>query len=109
MKKSAFIKTFGENPFIKVMDFLIENYIFDYTKTEIAKEVGISRITIEPIWQNLVKQGIIIQTKKIGNAILCRLDTKNPIVIKLRELDLVLANKLYIKEKIPAMVPVQVK
>lgn len=106
MKKSAFIKIFGENPFVKVMDFLLDNYIFDYSKTEVAKEISISRITIEPIWQNMIKQKIIIQTKKIGNATLYRLNTKNPIVIKLRELDLVLANKLYAKEKIPVTIPV---
>jgi DNA-binding XRE family transcriptional regulator len=97
--KTQLIQIFGENPFIKVMDFLLENYIFDYTKTEIAKEIGISRMTIEPIWQNLIKQKIILKTKKIGNATLFKLNTKNPIVIKLRELDLVLSNKIYIKEK----------
>ena len=103
--KSAFIKTFGENPFVKVMDFLIENYIFDYSKTEIAREIGISRITIEPIWQNMIKQKIIIKTKKIGNAILYKLDVKNPVVIKMRELDLTLANKFYTKEEIPISIP----
>ncbi|MFH1592024.1 MAG: hypothetical protein ABIB47_01520 [Candidatus Woesearchaeota archaeon] len=105
MVRSAFIQTFGENPFIKVVDFLIENYIFDYSKTEVAQEVGISRITIESIWQGMVKQKIIFKTKKIGNATLYRLNTKNPIVIKLRELDLVLANKLYTKEDIPISIP----
>jgi len=105
MKQSAFIQIFGENPFIKVMDFLLENYIFDYTKTEIAKEINISRMTIEPIWQTLIKQKIIIQTKKLGNATLYKLNTKNPIVIKLRELDLVLANKVYTKQEVPITIP----
>ncbi len=104
--KSAFVQIFGENPFVKVMDFLLENYIFDYSKTEVANEVGISRITIEPIWQNMIKQKIIIKTKQIGNASLCRLNTKNPIVIKLRELDIVLANKIYGKEKVPVAISV---
>ena len=98
---SAFIKTFGENPFAKVMDFLIENYIFDYSKSEVAREIKISRVTIEPIWQNMIKQKIIIKTKKIGNAILYRLNIKNPIVVKLRELDMILANKFYTKEEVP--------
>jgi len=103
--KSAFIKTFGENPFVKVIDFLIENYIFNYSKTEVAREIGISRITIEPIWQNMVKQKIIIKTKKIGNATLYKLNVENPVVVKMRELDLVLANRLYTKEKIPISIP----
>lgn len=101
MKQSAFIQIFGKTPFIKVMDFLIENYIADYTKTEVAKETNISRMTIEPVWQNLIKQKIITKTKKVGNATLYKLNIKNPIVIKLRELDLVLANKFYTKENIP--------
>ena len=106
MSKSAFIKTLGENPFIKVIDFLIENYIFDYSKSEVATEVGISRMTIESIWENMIKQKIIIKTKKVGNAKLYRLNIKNPIVIKLRELDLVLANKDYTNEEIPVSVSV---
>lgn len=101
MAKSAFLQIFGENPFVKVMDFLIENYIFDYSKTEVANEIGISRMTIEPIWQSMIKQKIINKTKKIGNAKLYRLNSKNPIVIKFRELDWVLANKIYVKEKVP--------
>ena len=100
MRKSAFIKTFGEAPFIKVMDFLIENYLFDYTKTEVAREVGISRMTIEHIWNYLIKKRMIIRRKKIGNAILYRLNTENIIVKKLRELDLLLTKVNYEKSKI---------
>lgn len=103
-RTSASIEFFRGNPFVKVMDFLIGNYIFDYTKTEVAQEVGISRMTIESIWQSMIKEKIIIKTKKIGNATLYRLNTKNPIVIKMRELDLVLANKIYAKEEVPISV-----
>ncbi len=91
---------FMKNKFIKVMDFLIENYLFDYTKTEVAREVGISRMTIEHIWNYLIKKRMIIRRKKIGNAILYRLNTENIIVKKLRELDLLLTKVNYEKSKI---------
>ena len=74
-------------------------------KTEVAREIGISRVTIEPIWQGINKQKIITKTKKVGNAELYRLNTKNPIVIKLRELDFVLANKTYVKKKSLISIP----
>ena len=99
MVKTEFVKVFGETPFIKVIDFLLDNYIFDYSKTEVAREVGISRITIGPIWKNLIKQKIIFKTKKVSNAILYRLDTKNPIIIKMRELDFMLSTNDYLKKE----------
>jgi hypothetical protein len=101
MKKSAFVEVLGETPFVKVLDFLIDNRIFDYSKTEVAREIGISRMTIDSIWKMLIKRKIIVKTKKIGNAELHRLNVKNPIVVKLRELDITLAKNTYLKEKSP--------
>jgi hypothetical protein len=40
--QSSFILAMGNTPFIRVISFLLENRIFDYSKTDIAKnaEVG---------------------------------------------------------------------
>ncbi len=36
-EKSVLIEFFGDYPLIKVLDFLVDNRGFDYSKTEISK------------------------------------------------------------------------
>lgn len=85
--KSVFIETFGESPLIKVMDFFLMYPDFDYSKSQVAKEAEISRITIEKIWSELIKKEIIVKTRESGNAELYKLNTKNPKVKILMKLD----------------------
>ena len=77
-QKSLFIETFGESPFIKVLDFFLTYPSFDYSKTQVADEIGISRITIEKIWKELVKKEIIVKTRTLGNAEMYQLNRENP-------------------------------
>jgi DNA-binding XRE family transcriptional regulator len=77
-QKSLFIETFGESPFIKVLDFFLTYPSFDYSKTQVADEIGISRITIEKIWKELVKKEIIMKTRTLGNAEMYQLNRENP-------------------------------
>ena len=67
MEKSLFVEFFGEYPIIKVLDFLIENEIFDYSKKEIAENSGVSWNTLETFWDKLEEKEIIARTRKIGN------------------------------------------
>jgi hypothetical protein len=90
--KSVFVETFGESPLIKVMDFFLMYPDFDYSKSQVAKETGISRITIEKIWSELIKKEIIIKTRESGNAALYKLNTKNPKVKILMKLDFELSS-----------------
>ncbi len=87
MVKSKFVQVFGENPFIKVMDVLIESEMADLSKTEIEKISGISRVTLNKIWPVLVKERIIKKTRELGNAKLYILNKSSPVVKKLIELD----------------------
>lgn len=87
MEPSLFVKFFGNAPIVKVMDFLIENRIFDYSKTEISRESGIGWSTLHGIWGEIEKNKIVIKTRAIGRAEMYRLNTENPIVKKFIELD----------------------
>jgi len=77
-QKSLFIETFGKSPFIKVLDFFLTYPTFDYSKTQVADEIGISRITIKKIWKELVKKEIIVKTRTLGNAEMYQLNRENP-------------------------------
>lgn len=86
-EKSVLIEYFGSSPTVKILDFLIENREFDYSMTEIARnsEVGWSAFT--EVWKRFVDKKILIETRKIGNARLYKLNIQNPAVKKLIKLD----------------------
>ena len=88
MEKSLLVKFLGNTPLIRVVDFLIENSIFDYTKTEIAENAGISRASLYNVWSMVEKFELVKESRKIGNTTLYKLNKDNPVVQKLIELDL---------------------
>ncbi len=72
----------------KVLEFLVENRAFDYSKEEIAEGSEISRPTLYRIWPLLEKNGIIAKTRKYGNAQLFKIDESNELVKVLVKLEL---------------------
>lgn len=81
-EKSLFLKTFGDSPKLRVLDFLIVSYEFDYSMKEIAEKSGVGYSTLRLFWKELVKDEIVVHTRDIGNATLFKLNTKNSIVKK---------------------------
>ena|SRR3989338_1055628 len=71
----------------KVLEFLIENRAFDYSKEEIAEGSEISRPTLYRIWSLLEKNGIIAKTRKYGNAQLFKINESNELVKVLIKLE----------------------
>lgn len=87
------IKFLGENPVLKIVDFLIESKGLDMSKKQIIEGAEISRASLFNYWEQIEKQGIVIVTRKFGNTKLYTLNSKNPIVKKLLELESVLIAK----------------
>jgi len=104
-KRSAFLETFGETPLIKVLDFFLTFPSFDYSKTQVANEVGISRITIGKIWKELIKKGMIVKTRSMGKAELYKLNMENPRVKILMKIGLELASSYFEEAKQKVAVP----
>lgn len=88
MEKSLLLEFLGDTPFLRVMDSLIENSIFDYTKTEIADNADISRASLYKVWPILEQYELVSESRQIGNTVLYRLNKENPVVQQLVELDL---------------------
>lgn len=93
MEKSLLIKFLGENPLFKIVDFLIENKGLELTKKEIIEGSGISRAALFKYWSQLELQGIVSVTRKFGKTKLFTLNSKNPVIKKLLELEVVLIGK----------------
>lgn len=87
MDKSIFVKTFGDYPLIKLLDFLIESRDFDYPITEIAKNANVNFQTLKKLWPRLESEKIVVVTRTLGGAVLYRINTAHPVVQKLIELD----------------------
>ena len=85
--KSLFVLFFGDSPIIRVLDFLIENDIFDYSKKDICRNANVSWNTLETFWGKLEKANTVTYTRKVGKASMYKLNTKNPVVKQLIELD----------------------
>ena len=85
--KSLFVGFFGDYPIIRVLDFLIENDIFDYSKKDICRNADVSWNTLEGFWKQLEENSTVNYTRKVGKACLYKLNKQNPIVKQLIELD----------------------
>ena len=85
--QSIFVEYFGNSPYVKVLDFLIQGQEFDYSMTEIARGARVGWSAFTEIWKRLIEKEIVIQTRTIGNAKMFKLNKKNPVVLKLIKLD----------------------
>ena len=86
-QETIFIEVFGNNPVMKVLNFLITFQAFDYPLTEIAKNAGVSYSTLQTFWNNLERNKIVIKTRRVGKSDLYKLNTSNPAVRQLVKLD----------------------
>jgi hypothetical protein len=84
---TVFIEVFGNNPIIKVLDFLITFQLFDYPLTEIAKNSEVSYSTLQTFWDKLERNCMVIKTRRIGKSDMYKLNTNNPAVKQLIKLD----------------------
>ncbi|MDP4038991.1 MAG: hypothetical protein Q8P57_00195 [Candidatus Pacearchaeota archaeon] len=85
--KSLFLKQFGDTPQLRVLDFLIDNYNFDFPMTEIAREGNVSYNSLKIFFPYLIKSHIIIKTRRIGKSDYFKLNLENQFVKNLMKLD----------------------
>ena len=82
-EKSIFVKTMGDSPVIRVLDFLLEGRDLDYSLTDIAENSNIGWTTLHRIWDDLEKNQIVKHTRIIGRAKMFRLNKEIPTVKQL--------------------------
>jgi len=91
---SVFLEHVGDNPRMRVLQYLIEGKNFDYTLTDLLN-AGVSWGTLNTLIPKLLRLGIIAKTRKIGRATLYKINQKNIVVKQLIELyDSLLLQKL---------------
>ena len=87
-EETLFLRTLGiKSPLLRILDFLMDNKAYDYSKTDIAKGAGISRTTLSSTWEHLEKNGLVSEIRVVGRAKMYKLNLKSPVVQKFIELD----------------------
>jgi hypothetical protein len=78
--RSLFLQFFGDKPKFRIMDFMLENRLSDFTKTEIAKGAGLSWAALYSYWDELERKRIVKITRTVGRAKLYQLNEDSPLV-----------------------------
>ncbi len=92
-EKSVLIEYFGDTPILRIIDFLLENRLFDYSKKQIIDGTELAKATFYKYWENIVELEIVVPTRSFGKTKLYKINEKSPIVKKIKELELELIEK----------------
>jgi len=86
MGDSILLKAFGYSPKLRILDIFLANPYLDFSKNELAKELGMSKQTLYKNFEDLVELGVIKVSRKIGRATMYRINREHPLVKKLDEM-----------------------
>ena len=84
--ETLLIRMFGDSPKLRILDIFLDNPYFDFTKSEVIRELGMSKQTFYKYFKDLEELGIVKPTRKIGRATLYRINKEHPLVKKLNEI-----------------------
>ena len=81
-EESVFLEYVGDNPRMRILQYLIEGRDLDYTLTDLLN-AGVSWGTLNTLVPKLVNLGIIVKTRKIGRATLYQINLESEVVRQL--------------------------
>ena len=89
-ERSLFLQFFGDKPKFRIIDYLLENRLQDFTKTEIAKGAGLSWASLFAHWDDMESKKIVKLTRTVGRAKLYQLNEKSHLVMLLTDIEMTL-------------------
>jgi biotin operon repressor len=78
--ESLLIKAFGYSPKLRIVDIFLTNPYFDFSREELAKELGMSKQTVYKNFKDLEDLGVVRVTRKIGRATMYTINKEHPLV-----------------------------
>ncbi len=96
--QSLLLKTLGESPKLKIVDFFMDNPLFDFTKKEVIEALGMSKQTFYKYFKDIEKYDIVKVSRRIGKASLYKLNPKHPLIKMLRDYETKLSLQIAEKE-----------
>lgn len=94
---SLLLKAFGYTPKLRIMDIFMTNPYFDFSKSELVRELGMSKQTLYKNFVDLEELGMVKVSRKIGRAMLYKINMQHPLVKRLY--DMVTQTSLKIAEE----------
>jgi len=108
--KTLLLRCLGNSPVLQIIDFFLDNRLFDYSKNEIVENLRMGRATFFKYWGEAERMNIAKPTRKVGKSTLYKLNEKNEVVRKLMALDSALCKQAMNAElkrvSVPRPVPV---
>ena len=96
--QSILLKTLGDSPKLRIIDFFLDNPLFDFTKKEVIEALGMSKQTFYKYFPELEEYGIVKVSRKISRAKLYKINLKHPLVNILREYETKVSMQIAEKE-----------
>ncbi len=84
-EKSIFLEYVGDNPRMRILQYLMKGREFDYTLTDMLN-AKVSWGTLNNLIPKLLELGIVAKTRKIGRATLYKINQHNLVVKQLMNL-----------------------
>ena len=81
-EKSIFLDYVGDNPHMRMLQYLIEGRNFDYTLTDLLNS-KVSWGTLNTLMPRFLELRIVVKTRKIGRATLYKINQQNIAVTQL--------------------------
>jgi len=107
--ESILIKTLGNSPKLRIVDFLLDNPLFDFTKKEVMEALGMSKQTFYKYFPDLEENGIVTVSRRIGKAKLYKINLEHPLVTTLREYEKKMSLQTAEKERAKIQKPIPAK
>jgi DNA-binding transcriptional ArsR family regulator len=78
--ESILLRAFGNSPKLRIIDFFLDNPLFDFTKKEIVEALGMSKQTFYKYFEDLEDLAVVKVSRRIGKAKLYKINLENPMV-----------------------------
>ncbi|MGQ9597552.1 MAG: winged helix-turn-helix domain-containing protein [Thermoproteota archaeon] len=107
--QSLLLKTLGDSPKLRIIDFFLDNPLFDFTKKEVIEALGMSKQTFYKYFKDIEKYRIVSVSRRIGKAKLYKINLENPMVKMLKEYETQLSLQMAEQEAEKMRKPVAAK
>jgi len=107
--QSLLLKFLGSSTKLRILDYLLDYKINDFTKKEIIEALGMNKLTFYKHFKDLEALGLVATTRKIGRATLYKVNLNNPMVKMLIEYETKLSLQIAEKEEEKMKHPVQIR
>lgn len=81
------VEYFGDSPEIRILDFFLDHPLNDYMQSELAERTGMNPRTVKKVLVKYEKEEILKINRRIGKAVLYKLNQANPVIEQIKELE----------------------